>query len=194
MKALDAQSCPTLYDPMDCRPPGSSVHGVPQARTLEWVAIPFSAGSPQQGTEPVSPALQADSSPSVTREAGANNCERLGSNMNTQLCNHRHREKMPGNSGCLNRREGKLQRKRAGHFLITNQPTCSQLWSCTLLIAFFIFDSCFCFVKQSSISMYLLDYLAWVGQAFLRQFLLSFCLLSLILFHNMLYYLVSWFP
>ena len=34
-----AQSCPTLCDPMDCSPPGSSVHGIPQARILEWVAI-----------------------------------------------------------------------------------------------------------------------------------------------------------
>ena len=34
-----AQSCPTLYNPMDCSPPGSSVHGILQARILEWVAI-----------------------------------------------------------------------------------------------------------------------------------------------------------
>ena len=40
-----AQSCPTLYDPMDCSPPGSSVHGILQARILEWVAISFSRGS-----------------------------------------------------------------------------------------------------------------------------------------------------
>ena len=33
------QSCPTLRDPMDCSPPGSSVHGILQARILEWVAI-----------------------------------------------------------------------------------------------------------------------------------------------------------
>ena len=39
---LDAQSCPTLCDPMDCSPPGSSVHGIFQARMLEWVAISFS--------------------------------------------------------------------------------------------------------------------------------------------------------
>ena len=38
------QSCPTLYNPMDCGPPGSSVHGILQARILEWVAIPFSRG------------------------------------------------------------------------------------------------------------------------------------------------------
>ena len=38
------QSCPTLCNSMDCSPPGSSVHGILQARTLEWVAIPFSRG------------------------------------------------------------------------------------------------------------------------------------------------------
>ena len=40
-----AQSCPTFCDPMDCSPPGSSVHGILQARILEWVVIPFSKGS-----------------------------------------------------------------------------------------------------------------------------------------------------
>ena len=38
-----AQSCPTPSDPMDCSPPGSSVHGIFQARVLEWGAIAFSA-------------------------------------------------------------------------------------------------------------------------------------------------------
>ena len=37
-KVKVAQSYPTLCDPMDCSPPGSSVHGIPQARILEWVA------------------------------------------------------------------------------------------------------------------------------------------------------------
>ena len=37
-----AQSCPTLSDPMDCSPPGSSIHGIFQARALEWGAIAFS--------------------------------------------------------------------------------------------------------------------------------------------------------
>ena len=37
-----AQSCPTLSDPMDCGPPGSSIHGIFRARVLEWVAIAFS--------------------------------------------------------------------------------------------------------------------------------------------------------
>ena len=36
-----AQSCPTLSDPMDCSPPGSSAHGIFQARVLEWDAIAF---------------------------------------------------------------------------------------------------------------------------------------------------------
>ena len=37
-----AQSCPTLHDPMDCSPPSCSIHGISQARVLEWVAIAFS--------------------------------------------------------------------------------------------------------------------------------------------------------
>ena len=50
---LVAQSCLTLWDPMDCSPPGSSVHGVLQARTLEWVDTPLSVGSspPRDGTQ-----------------------------------------------------------------------------------------------------------------------------------------------
>ena len=39
------QSCPTLCDPMDCSPPGSSVHGILQARILEWITMPSSRGS-----------------------------------------------------------------------------------------------------------------------------------------------------
>ena len=41
-KALVTQLCPILCNPMDCSPPGSSVHGILQARLQEWVAIPFS--------------------------------------------------------------------------------------------------------------------------------------------------------
>ena len=44
-KVLVTQSCPTLCDPRDCSVPGSSVHGIFQIRTLEWVAIPFNRGS-----------------------------------------------------------------------------------------------------------------------------------------------------
>ena len=42
---LVTQSCPTLWDPLDCSPPGASVHGILHARILEWVAISFSRGS-----------------------------------------------------------------------------------------------------------------------------------------------------
>ena len=45
MCVLVSQSCPTLCYSMDYSPPGSSVHGILQARILEWVAIPFSRGS-----------------------------------------------------------------------------------------------------------------------------------------------------
>ena len=56
-----AQLCLTLCDRMDCSPPDSSVHGIPQARILEWVAISSSRDLPNPGIKPVSPELQADS-------------------------------------------------------------------------------------------------------------------------------------
>ena len=49
-----------LCDPMDCSLSGSSIHGIFQARVLEWIAISFSRGSSRPRTEPGSPALQAD--------------------------------------------------------------------------------------------------------------------------------------
>ena len=52
-----AQSCPTLSDPMDCSLPGSSIHGIFQARVLEWGAIAFSAAAltlPQSSLHPTS--------------------------------------------------------------------------------------------------------------------------------------------
>ena len=56
-----AQSCPTLSDPMDCSPLGSSVHGIFQARVLEYATISFSWDLPDPGIEPTFPALQVDS-------------------------------------------------------------------------------------------------------------------------------------
>ena len=56
VKVLLTQS--TLYYPMDCNPPGFSVHGIVQARILEWVAVPL------PGIEPASPTLRTDSLPS----------------------------------------------------------------------------------------------------------------------------------
>ena len=49
-----------LCNHMDCSPPGSSVHGILQARVLEWVAMPSSRGSPNPGIKPGSPSFQAD--------------------------------------------------------------------------------------------------------------------------------------
>ena len=64
MKVLVTQLCLTLSDPMDCILPSSSVHGILQARILEWVATPFSGGNlPDPRIEPRSLALQADSLP-----------------------------------------------------------------------------------------------------------------------------------
>ena len=59
MHAKSLQSRTALCDPTDCSLPGFSVHGVFQARILEWVAISFSGDLPNPGVEPGSPALQA---------------------------------------------------------------------------------------------------------------------------------------
>ena len=61
-----AQSCLTLCNPVDCSLPGSSIHGILQARILEWVAISFSRGSSQPRDRTLSPALEADA---LTSEA-----------------------------------------------------------------------------------------------------------------------------
>ena len=60
MHAKSLQSCLTLCDPMDCNPPGSSVHEILQARILAWVAIPPPGDLPHPEVEPtslLSPAL-----------------------------------------------------------------------------------------------------------------------------------------
>ena len=58
MKVEDAHLCPTLCDPMDWM-----VHGILQARILEWVAVPSSSGSSQPRSQNGYPVLQADSLP-----------------------------------------------------------------------------------------------------------------------------------
>ena len=58
--ALLLQSCPTLCNPMDRSPRGSSVHGILQARMLEWVAVPCYRGSSRPRIEPKSPALAGE--------------------------------------------------------------------------------------------------------------------------------------
>ena len=67
MCVLSLQSCLTLYKPMDCSSPGSSVHGIFQARILEWIAFSYSRGFfPIQGSNPCllcSLQGQVDSSP-----------------------------------------------------------------------------------------------------------------------------------
>ena len=66
-KSEVAQSCPTLCDPTDCSLPGSSIHGMFQAKVLEWTAIASPQDLPNPGIKPRSPALQADALPSEPR-------------------------------------------------------------------------------------------------------------------------------
>ena len=51
VKVLVAQSCPTLWDPSDYSPPGSSVHGILQPRVLEWAAVSFSRSTVEWSTK-----------------------------------------------------------------------------------------------------------------------------------------------
>ena len=62
---LVSQWCPTACDPINCSPPGSSVHGISQARILEWIAIPFPRGSflPRDQTQVSCTAGEAHPSP-----------------------------------------------------------------------------------------------------------------------------------
>ena len=58
------QSCMTLCNPMDCSLPGSFIHGIFQARVLEWVPFPSPGDLPNSGIKPRSPTLQAIALPS----------------------------------------------------------------------------------------------------------------------------------
>ena len=75
-----AQSCPTLSDPMDCSLPGSSVHGIFQARVLEWGATAFSV---RQGGEASSESSVPTSLSGKARPAGKR--QRLGSKESLQM-------------------------------------------------------------------------------------------------------------
>ena len=55
MRAQRLQPCLTLCHPMECSPPGSSVHGILQMRILEWVAVPSPGDLPDPGMKPTSP-------------------------------------------------------------------------------------------------------------------------------------------
>ena len=90
-KVKVAQLCPTLWDPMDY-----TVHGILQARILEWVAFPSPRDLPNPSIEPWSPALQADSLPAEPQgkawthkiymqiyTASLHNCKKLDA---TQMC------------------------------------------------------------------------------------------------------------
>ena len=95
---LAAQSCPTLCNPTEYSSPGSSVHGILQARILEWVAIPLSRDlphpptpAPPPGIELMSPPLQADflpsESPGKPKNTGVGSLSLLQRNFLTQEWN-----------------------------------------------------------------------------------------------------------
>ena len=67
VKVLVPQSCPTLCNPMDCSPSGSSIHRTLLARTLEWVPFPSPGDLPDPGIKPGLLTLQAGSLPSESQ-------------------------------------------------------------------------------------------------------------------------------
>ena len=69
MPVQSLQLCLTLCNPIDCNPPGSSIHGILQASILVWIVVPPSRGSSQPGIKPRFPALQVDSLHWATRAA-----------------------------------------------------------------------------------------------------------------------------
>ena len=91
MLCLLTQLCLTLCDPMDCSPPGSSVHGIFQERILEWVAMPSSRESSQPRIKPWSPTFQVDSLPSEPprkpKNTGVGSLSHLQGNFPTQESN-----------------------------------------------------------------------------------------------------------
>ena len=78
-----AQLCPTLCDPMDY-----TIHGVLQARILEWVAFPFSRGLPNLGIKPRSPALQVDSLPAEPQGKPKSSAKECSNHSTTALISH----------------------------------------------------------------------------------------------------------
>ena len=82
---VSTKLCLSLCNPMDCSLPGSSVHGILQARILDSVAIPFSRGSSQSRDEPSSPALHADSVPCKPPGKIPDKTESSKSTMQTEL-------------------------------------------------------------------------------------------------------------
>ena len=88
VRCLVAQSCLTLCDPMDCSPPGSSVHGILQARNWNGLPFPSPGHLPNSGIKPSSPALQVNSLPSESpgkpKNTGVGNLSPLQGIFSTQ--------------------------------------------------------------------------------------------------------------
>ena len=106
MHAESLQSCLTLCDPMDCRPPGSSVYGILQARILEWVVISSSRGSSRPRDQTLHHLhWQADSLP----------LGHLGSSGDPQV--HSNMESTGPNYKQMNGQMGEKKRDKLGRLL-----------------------------------------------------------------------------
>ena len=118
MKVLVLQSSPTLCNPTDCSPPGSTVHGILEARILEWVAISFSRRLiPTQGSNPCLLCLlhrrwilyrwatEALREAELTKICNTENQRRLGGSTTLEVKDSRKiwwdRERQPPSQQCL---------------------------------------------------------------------------------------------
>ena len=100
--AQSLQSCLTLCDPMNCSLSGSSVHGILQARILEWVAFPSPGDLPNPGMESASPAMQVDTLPLCY----LGSVKQLYSNKNSFLKNILENKRKKGRKPCSDRNPG----------------------------------------------------------------------------------------
>ena len=105
-----AQSCPTLCDSMDCSPPGSSVHEISQARTLEWVAFPTPGDLPRPGMKYRCPALWEESL-LLSHQGGGSRYREIGKS--------RHKETKPKQPES---KDSELGSKRVDRSLLQTKP------------------------------------------------------------------------
>ena len=154
---LVTQSCPTLCNPMDCSPPGSSVHEIFQARILEWVAISFSRGSSQPRDRTwVSCTVGRFFTDWVTREApfvDMANYSRYSSKMDVDMISDSSRKSYPLAENCmqcetslsfetpsLHSADGKRSWERLSNFPRTKSPweTEQEAELCSLALMSFV--------------------------------------------------------
>ena len=115
LSAQSFQSCPTLSNTVDCSPPGSSVHGILQARKLEWVAMPFSRGSSRPRDQTHVSSISCNTDGFFTAEPPGKSGKDLSSSTNTWI-------NSAGNSGAESSPQRPQPQPHFLHFTIPQKP------------------------------------------------------------------------